>query len=90
MLLVRTVRRKKTAHGLRRQLIWLVVVTHGAVGLKTWNASANAKMRLQWCAAGRTFCAAMVVVCLGRSAMLAVRSLVLTPRVAFNCVLGLL
>ena len=44
LLLVRTVLQKQTAHGLRRQLIWLVVVTRGAVGLRTWNATANATM----------------------------------------------
>ena len=33
VLLVRTVRQKQTVHGLRLQLIWLVVVTRGAVGL---------------------------------------------------------
>ena len=32
-LLVRLVRQKQTARGLRRQLIWLVVVTRGAVRL---------------------------------------------------------
>ena len=41
-------------------------------------------------AAGRTFCAAVIVVCLGRYAMSAVRSLVLTLCDAFDCVLGLL
>ena len=41
-------------------------------------------------AAVRTFCAAVIVVCLGRYAMSAVRSLVLTPCVSFDCVLGLL
>jgi len=35
---------KQTAHGLRRQLIWLVVVTRGVVGLSTWNATANATL----------------------------------------------
>ena len=49
LLLVRTVLQKQTAHGLRRQLIWLVVGTRGAVGLRTWNASANATIWLQWC-----------------------------------------
>jgi len=33
VLLMRTVLQTQTAHGLRRQLIWLVVVTRGAVGL---------------------------------------------------------
>ena len=37
-----------------------------------------------------TFCAAVIGVCLGRFAMSAVRSLVLTPCVLFDCVLGLL
>ena len=37
-----------------------------------------------------TFCAAMIVVCLGRYAMSAVRSLVLTPCVSVDCILGLL
>ena len=43
-------------------------------------------------AAGRTFCAAVIVVCLGRYAMSAVSVwfLVLTPCVSFDCVLGLL
>ena len=41
-------------------------------------------------AAGRTFCAAVTVVCLVRYAMSAVRSLVLTLCVSFDCVLGLL
>ena len=34
-----------------------------------------------------TFCAAMIVLCLVRYAMSAVRSLVLTPCVAFDCIL---
>jgi len=33
VLLVRMVLQKQTARGLRRQLIWVVVVTRGAVGL---------------------------------------------------------
>ena len=37
-----------------------------------------------------TFCAAMIVVCFGRLAMSAVRSIVLTPCVSFVCVFGLL
>ena len=40
--------------------------------------------------AERTLCAAVIVVCLGRFAMSAVRSLVLTPCVSSDCVLGLL
>jgi len=50
------------------------------------------KMRQCDCngAAGRTFCAAVIVVCLARFAMSAVRSLELTPCVSFDCVLGLL
>ena len=38
----------------------------------------------------RTFCAPVFVVCLVRYAMAAVRSLVLTKCVSFDCVLGLL
>ena len=41
-------------------------------------------------AAGRTFCAAVIVVRLGRYANSAVRSLVLTLCVSFDCFLGLL
>ena len=41
-------------------------------------------------AAGRTFRAAVIVVCLGRFAMSAVWSMVLTQCVSFDCVLGLL
>ena len=41
-------------------------------------------------AAGRTFCAAVIVVCLGRYAMSAVRYLVLTLCVSCDCILGLL
>ena len=41
-------------------------------------------------AAGRTFCAPVFVACLVRYAMSAVRSLVLTPCVSSDCVLGLL
>ena len=41
-------------------------------------------------AAVRTCCAAVIFVCLGRFAMSAVRSLVLTLGVSFDCVLGLL
>ena len=41
-------------------------------------------------AADRTFCAAVIVVRLGRYANSAVRSLVLTLCVSFGCVLGLL
>ena len=41
-------------------------------------------------AAGRTFCAAVIVACLGRFAISAVRSMVLTPCFSFDCVLGLL
>ena len=41
-------------------------------------------------AAGRTFCAAMIVVCLCRYVVFAVRSLVLPPCVSFDCDLGLL
>ena len=41
-------------------------------------------------AAERTFCAAVIVVCLGSYAMSAVRYLVLTPCVSCDCVLGLL
>ena len=42
-------------------------------------------------AAGRTFCAAVIVVCLGvRYAMSTVWSVVLTEGVSFDCVLGLL
>ena len=41
-------------------------------------------------AAGRTFCTAVIVVCLVRYAISAMRSMVLTPCVSFDCVLGLL
>ena len=41
-------------------------------------------------AAGRTFCAAVIVVCIIRYAIAAVWSLVLTSRVSFVCVHGLL
>ena len=41
-------------------------------------------------AAERTFSTAVIVVCLVRYAMSAVRSLVLTPCVSVDCVLGLL
>ena len=41
-------------------------------------------------AAGRTFYAAVIVVCLVRFAMSAVWSMVLTQCVSFDCVLGLL
>ena len=41
-------------------------------------------------AAGRTFCVAVIVVCLVRYAMSAVWSLVFTPCVSFDCVLELL
>ena len=41
-------------------------------------------------AAGRTFCAAVIVVCLGRYAMSAMRSMVLTLCVSCDFVLGLL
>ena len=41
-------------------------------------------------AAGRTFCAAVIVVCIIRYAIAAVWSLVLTSRVLFVCVHGLL
>ena len=41
-------------------------------------------------AAGCTCCAAVIIVCLGRYAMSAVRSLVLTPCVSCDCILGLL
>ena len=41
-------------------------------------------------AADRTFCAAVIVVCLVRYAMSAMWSLVFTPCVSFDCILGLL
>ena len=41
-------------------------------------------------AAGCTFCAAVIVVCLVRFAMAAVWSLILTPCVSFDCVLRFL
>ena len=41
-------------------------------------------------AAGRTFCVALIVVCIGRHAISAMWSLVLTSRVLFVCVHGLL
>ena len=41
-------------------------------------------------AAERTFCAAVILLCLGSYAMSAVRFLVLTLCVSFDCVLGLL
>ena len=41
-------------------------------------------------AAGRTFCAAMIVVCLVRYAMSSVWAMVLTLCVSCDCVLGLL
>ena len=40
--------------------------------------------------AERTLCAAVIVACLDRFAMSAVRSIVLTPCVSVDCVLGLL
>ena len=49
------------------------------------------QLQLQQCdcnaAAVCTFRAAVIVVCLGRYAMSAVRSLVLTPCVSFDCIL---
>ena len=41
-------------------------------------------------AAGRTLCAAVIVVCFGRYALSAALSSVLTLCVSFDCVLGLL
>ena len=55
-LIVCTVRQTQTARGLCRQLIWLVVVTCGAVGLWTWNATANAIMWSQWCCSVYVLC----------------------------------
>jgi len=79
LFLARTVRQKQTAHGLRRQLIWLVVLTRGAVGLWTWNATANATIWLQWCFRPYVMCCCDCWL-FGRFryAMSAVRSLVLT------------
>ena len=41
-------------------------------------------------AAGRTYYAAVIVVCLVRYAISAMRSMVLTPCVSLDCVLGML
>ena len=51
-----------------------------------WKCDNTIAMVLQ----GVRSCAAMIVVCLGRYAMSAVRSLVLTQCVSCDCVLGLL